>query len=89
MGEETSFEKLLMMFSATLENMAPLPCIQSQAFILGCYVYLDTGSFSLVSKTCLLMCFPLVCDLALGSSVIIAVNFLFHANTSARPVLLP
>lgn len=36
-------------FSPTLENMSMLPCIQSQAFILGCYVYLDPGSFSLVS----------------------------------------
>lgn len=49
MGEETSSEKLFMTFSPTLENTAPLPCIQSQAFILGCYVYLDGGFFSLDS----------------------------------------
>lgn len=57
--------------------MALLPCIQSQTFILGFYVYLQPGSlslWSLFSKNCFLMCFPLVCDLTLGSSVIIAGN---------------
>lgn len=48
MGEEIYIEKLND-FSPTPENMALLPCIQSQAFILGCYVCLDPGSFCLIS----------------------------------------
>lgn len=60
--------------------MALLPCIQSQVFILGFYIYLQPGSlslWSLFSKNCFLLCFPLVCDLALGSSFITAVNLYF------------
>lgn len=68
---------VIFFFLPTPKRVALFPCIQSQAFILGCYVYIDPWFFFLFG-----LCFqslfpdvvPLVHDLALGSTLIIAVN---------------
>lgn len=72
--------------------MALLPCVQWQAFVLGCYLYLDPGSFSLISlfKIPVSWCVSHLCMTWLwGSSVTTAVNLLLHANVAACLVLLP